>query len=154
MTIAHASAEQRSLPAYQPGNGSSAPNRRSRARKVKTLLVTGSNGLIGSEMIKHFDALEWPFAEQFIAAPRIAEVYNIGGGRGNSCSILEAFERVEALTGKAMRWEYVDNAREGDHICYISNLGKIRRHYPNWNLGRRLDDIVRELVEGWEVRSR
>jgi CDP-paratose 2-epimerase len=94
------------------------------------------------------------FAEQFIAAPRVAEVYNIGGGRENSCSILEAFERAEMLTGKAMRWEYVDKAREGDHICYISDIGKIRQHYPNWDLSRRLDDIFQELVEGWEVRAR
>ena len=94
------------------------------------------------------------FAEQFIATPRVAEVYNIGGARENSCSILEAFERVETLTGKAMRWEYVDKAREGDHICYISNIGKIRRDYPNWDLSKRLDDIFRELVEGWEVRDR
>jgi CDP-paratose 2-epimerase len=92
------------------------------------------------------------FAEQFIAAPRVAEVYNIGGGKENSCSIFEAFERVETFTGKAMHWEYVDRAREGDHICYISNLGKIRRHYPNWDLSKSLDDIFRELVEGWEVR--
>ncbi|MBC7980187.1 MAG: NAD-dependent epimerase/dehydratase family protein, partial [Armatimonadetes bacterium] len=93
------------------------------------------------------------FAEQFIAAPRCAEVYNIGGGRGNSCSILEAFARVEALTGKPMNWEYVDKAREGDHMCYISDLAKLREHYPLWDLTKSLDDIFGEIVKSWEVRE-
>jgi CDP-paratose 2-epimerase len=93
------------------------------------------------------------FAEQFIAAPRVAEVYNIGGGRKNSCSILEAFDRAESLTGKPMRWEYLDKAREGDHICYISDLGKIRRHFPKWDLSKGLDQIFQELAEGWKVRT-
>lgn len=92
------------------------------------------------------------FAEQFIAAPRCAEVYNMGGGRGNSCSILEAFARVEALTGQPMHWEYVDKAREGDHICYISNLSKLRDHYPKWDISKSLDDIFGEIVKSWEVR--
>jgi len=93
------------------------------------------------------------FAAEFIAAPRCAEVYNIGGGRGNSCSILEAFERVADLSGKKMHWEYVEKAREGDHMCYISNLDKLRAHYPNWDITKSLDDIFREIVESWEVRE-
>lgn len=93
------------------------------------------------------------FAEAFIAAPRCAEVYNIGGGRANSCSVLEAFARVEKLTGKAMRWEYVEKAREGDHICYFSNLTKMRQHYPKWNLTRDLDTIFKEMVESWQQRA-
>jgi len=55
--------------------------------------------------------------------PRVAEVYNLGGGRGNTCSILEAFDRVEQLTGKKMNYQYREEARGGDHICYISTLG-------------------------------
>ena len=93
------------------------------------------------------------FAEAFIAAPRCAEVYNIGGGRANSCSVLEAFARVEKLTGKAMRWEYVEKAREGDHICYFSNLSKMRQHYPKWDLTRDLDTIFKEMVESWQQRA-
>jgi CDP-paratose 2-epimerase len=92
------------------------------------------------------------FVEAFIAAPRHGEVYNCGGGRENSCSILEAFGRVERLTGQAMRWEYVDRARDGDHICYISDLSKMRAHYPTWTLERSLDDIFQEIVEAWTVR--
>jgi CDP-paratose 2-epimerase len=93
------------------------------------------------------------FAERFIAAPRCGEVYNMGGGRHNSCSILEAFERVEALTGRAMRWEYLEKAREGDHICYISNLDKIQRHYPGWDITKTLGDIFAEIVRAWETRA-
>lgn len=93
------------------------------------------------------------FAERFIAVPRCAEVYNIGGGRGNSCSILEAFARVEKLSGKPMKWEYVDKAREGDHICYISDLSKMRQHYPGWDITRNLDTIFSEIVNSWLERA-
>ncbi|MBM3861384.1 MAG: NAD-dependent epimerase/dehydratase family protein [Verrucomicrobia bacterium] len=93
------------------------------------------------------------FAEEFIKSPRCAEVYNIGGGRNNSVSILEAFSRVESLTGKKMDWQYVDKAREGDHICYISDLSKMRSHYPDWNITKTLDDIFTEIVNSWQVRS-
>src|SRR5262249_36455577 len=82
--------------------------------------------------------------------PRPGEVYNLGGGRENSCSIIEAFERVEALTGKRMRCEYVDTAREGDHICYISDLRRLRSHYPEWTVPRSLDAIVGEIAASWE----
>jgi nucleoside-diphosphate-sugar epimerase/2-polyprenyl-3-methyl-5-hydroxy-6-metoxy-1,4-benzoquinol methylase len=84
--------------------------------------------------------------------PRCGEAYNMGGGRDNSCSILEAFARVEALTGKKMSYEYVDQAREGDHICYISNLARFKSHYPDWNLSKSLDDIFKEIVNSWEQR--
>lgn len=93
------------------------------------------------------------FAEEFIAAPRIAEVYNLGGGRENSVSILEAFARVEARSGKPMQWKYVEKAREGDHICYISDLTKMKAHYPGWSITRSLDHILRELVDSWVART-
>ena len=59
--------------------------------------------------------------------PQAGEVFNLGGGRDNSCSILEAFALVQELTGKKMRYEYCETARQGDHICYISDLRKIQR---------------------------
>jgi CDP-paratose 2-epimerase len=92
------------------------------------------------------------FAEEFINAPRVGEVYNCGGGRANSCSILEAFARVEVLTGKPMKWEYVDRPRVGDHVCYISDLAKMRRQFPNWSVTRSLDRIFEELAEAWSQR--
>ncbi len=85
--------------------------------------------------------------EEIFKHPRCGEVYNIGGGRANSCSILEAFERVESLSGKPMRYEYIDKHRVGDHICYISNMGKFKSHYPDWEMTKSLDDILQEMVE-------
>jgi len=92
------------------------------------------------------------FIEAFIAAPRCGEVYNVGGGRANSCSILEAFDRVEQLSGRKMAWSYVEANREGDHICYISDLAKIQSHYPHWRIDKSLDDIFTEIVRGWSER--
>lgn len=93
------------------------------------------------------------FIAAFAARPRCGEVYNIGGGRGNSCSILEAFSITEQLTGKKMRYEYFDKNREGDHICYISNLGKMRSHYPEWDISIPLRRIFEEIVAGWRERG-
>jgi CDP-paratose 2-epimerase len=93
------------------------------------------------------------FIEAFYRAPRVGEVYNLGGGRGNSCSILEAFDRVAALTGIPMRSTYVEKNREGDHICYISDLRKMQAHYPGWGITKTLDDIFGEIVASWRRRA-
>ena len=93
------------------------------------------------------------FIAAFLEKPRSGEIYNLGGGRDNSCSILEAFASTEKLTGKKMEWEYVDKNREGDHICYISDLKKMKKHYPGWNLTKSLEDIFSEIVEAWKKRA-
>lgn len=93
------------------------------------------------------------FIEMFHEAPRCGEVYNIGGGRENSVSILEAFAMVENITGKKMIWSYNDRHREGDHICYYTNLGKIRSHYPNWSINGTIGTIVMELADAWSTRQ-
>lgn len=84
--------------------------------------------------------------EEFASNPRPGEVYNLGGGRENSISMLEAIERVEQMSGKKLAWRYVEEARKGDHICYISNLGKFKRDYPNWEITRGLDIILEEII--------
>ncbi|MCB1689643.1 MAG: NAD-dependent epimerase/dehydratase family protein [Halioglobus sp.] len=94
------------------------------------------------------------FMWEFSQSPRCGEVYNLGGGKQNSCSMLEAFGRVEALSGKAMNYVYSDRNREGDHICYYSDLRKMQAHYPNWEITRNLDDIFSEIVEAWKERDR
>ena len=86
------------------------------------------------------------FVEQFVAQPRSAAVYNIGGGQANSCSILEAVELVESVTGQRMETSYDPEARVGDHICYYSDLSKIRQDYPGWQIEKDLPTIVREIV--------
>ena len=85
--------------------------------------------------------------DEFAANPRPGEVYNLGGGRANSISILEAIAWVESLTGKKLAWKHVDEPRRGDHICYISDLRKLQRHYPNWRVTLGLGEILKQLVE-------
>src|SRR5467141_3434655 len=84
--------------------------------------------------------------EEFAANPRPGEVYNMGGGRENSISILEAIMRIEQLTERKLDWHYIDEARRGDHICYISNLRKLKSHYPKWKITRSMDAILEEMV--------
>lgn len=93
------------------------------------------------------------FAWEFSQAPRCGEVYNLGGGKQNSCSMLEAFQHVEALSGKAMNYVYSDHNREGDHICYYSDLRKMKAHYPNWEITKSLDVIFSEIVDAWTQRQ-
>ena len=166
----------------------------------QNILVTGSSGLIGSEVVSYFagqeaevhgadnnqradffgpgDDTRWNqqrserelknfkhhelnirkreqvlhFIAAFLEKPRSGEIYNLGGGRGNSCSILEAFAATEKLTGKKMQYEYVDKNREGDHICYISDLRKMKDHYPNWKITKSLGNVFREIVLAWKAR--
>jgi CDP-paratose 2-epimerase len=87
------------------------------------------------------------FIHAFYENPRSSEVYNIGGGRANSVSILEAFARIEALSGQKMIYEYLDQNREGDHICYISDLSKMRTQYPSWDVSKNLNAIFSEIYE-------
>jgi len=83
---------------------------------------------------------------QFFLHPRCGEVYNMGGGRANSVSLIEAIQRAEQALGRTMATEYVETAREGDHICYISDLHKIQAHFPGWAITRSLDSMFEELA--------
>jgi CDP-paratose 2-epimerase len=89
---------------------------------------------------------------EFWKAPRVAEVYNLGGGKSNACSILEAFRLSEQATGMPMKWRYVEENRVGDHICYYSDLRKIRAHYPAWDITKNLGSIFGEIAESWIQR--
>ena len=110
--------------------------------------VYGYKGKQVRDNIHAYDVSE--FIRRFFAAPRVAEVYNIGGGSENSISILEAFAKVSALTGREMSWEYSEQARIGDHICYYSDLSKMKAHYPGWRITRSLDDTLREIAERYK----
>ncbi len=92
------------------------------------------------------------FIEEFIKAPRVAQVYNIGGGRANSCSIWEAFSIAEKFSGKKQVFQYVDENRIGDHICYISNLDRMREHYPSWDITISLEETIGQIVDAWLKR--
>lgn len=93
------------------------------------------------------------FIDAFLKKPRIAEVYNIGGGRENSISILEAFELIGSISGKKMVYEYIDKNREGDHICYISDLSKMKAHYPEWDITKNLQVTFEEIHRSWKQRN-
>lgn len=92
-----------------------------------------------ADLIRAFDA--------FFQQPRIAEVYNIGGGRASNCSILEAIQLCEQITGKQLRWKYSETNRVGDHIWWISNLARFKTHYPEWRLEYDVPAILREIYE-------
>ena len=93
------------------------------------------------------------FIDQFIRAPRTAEVYNLGGGKGNRCSIWEAFKLAESATGRPMKFRYVEKNREGDHICYYSDLRKLKAHYPGWGITKSLEVTIKEIADSWKQRS-
>ncbi len=93
------------------------------------------------------------FMAAFVDAPRVGEVYNLGGGKANSCSILEAFKIAEKFSEKEQVFTYVDENRIGDHICYYSDLRKMREHYPNWDISVSLEETIRQIVEAWRNRS-
>jgi CDP-paratose 2-epimerase len=92
------------------------------------------------------------FIHAFADAPRCGEVYNLGGGKANSCSVLEAFALVEQLSGQRQRYTYVETNRVGDHICYYSDLRKMREHYPEWDITVGLERTVAQIVEAWQQK--
>jgi len=91
--------------------------------------------------------------EEFIKAPRPGEVYNLGGGRGNSASMMECIRMVEDMTGKKLNSTYTDQNRIGDHICYISDLTKLKSHYPNWDITKDLPTICEEIIAAQDGKT-
>jgi CDP-paratose 2-epimerase len=107
--------------------------------------IIGYKGKQVRDNIHSYDVVR--AAEEFLLNPRPGEVYNLGGGRENSLSILEALEKVEQLTGKKVRREFLQEARKGDHICYISDVRKLRAHFPRWGITYDVERIIQEIVE-------
>jgi CDP-paratose 2-epimerase len=114
-----------------------------KAGEVYTIL--GYKGKQVRDQIHSADVMA-AFAE-FAKAPRPGEVYNLGGGRNNSASIIECIEKINALIGRKLSWKYLDQPRVGDHICYISDLTKFTSHYPDWRLTLTLDQIIGKLIK-------
>lgn len=110
-------------------------------------------GYLGKQVRDNIHSLDVArFMAAFVAAPRAGEVYNLGGGKANSCSILEAFKIAEKFSGRAQTFTYVDQNRAGDHICYYSDLCKMRAHYPDWDITQSLEETIRQIVESWRRR--
>jgi len=112
-------------------------------REGRPYRIYGYKGKQVRDNIHSFDVCA--FFEAFWRRPRVAAVYNLGGGRANSVSMLEAIARFEALIGRKLQVEYVDQNRVGDHICYISDLRRIRADYPEWDLQYGLDRVFEEI---------
>jgi len=114
--------------------------------------IFGYKGKQVRDNIHSFDVAR--FIEEFIQAPRVAEVYNIGGGKGNSCSIWEAFDIISNISGKPMKYKYNETNRIGDHICYYSDLRKMKSHYPNWDITKSLQNTFEEIHDAWKSRKK
>lgn len=111
----------------------------------KPYTIFGYNGKQVRDNIHAYDLVNmfWHFHQ----APRPGEVYNAGGGRQSHISMLEAIEKIEALTGKKAQITYNDVNRVGDHIWYISDLSKFKSHYPAWDITYDIDMILREMCD-------
>ncbi|WKW12484.1 NAD-dependent epimerase/dehydratase family protein [Pseudogemmatithrix spongiicola] len=92
------------------------------------------------------------FVDAFLKRPRSAAVYNLGGGKANTISILEAFAVAESITGNPMKSEYVDQNRVGDHICYYSDLRRMRADYPEWDIRIGVKECMQQIVDAWRSR--
>jgi len=90
----------------------------------------------------------------FFQNPRCGEVYNIGGSRHSNCSMLEAISVCGKLTGRLMNYQYLDSARTGDHIWWISDVRKFRSHYPDWTFRYNIEEIIQEIHEGLMERQK
>jgi CDP-paratose 2-epimerase len=117
----------------------------------RTYKIFGYKGKQVRDNIHSFDVVQ--FMRRFIEAPRKGEVYNLGGGRENSISILEAFDLISEISGRPMNHEYVNQNRQGDHICYISNLAKMKAHYPGWDITKNLRTTFGEIHQSWLKRT-
>lgn len=114
------------------------------AMRGETYRIFGYKGKQVRDQIHSEDVVSAMSA--FIEAPRCGEVYNLGGGRESNASLLECVAMMEERLGTKMNTEYIDKNRVGDHICYISDLRKFKSHYPDWQLTRKVDDIIDELL--------
>jgi len=114
------------------------------AIKGGTYNVFGYKGKQVRDNIHSFDVIQ--AFEAFRNNPHPGEVYNLGGGRANAISILESFDLVRELSGREIKWTYHEANRIGDHICYVSNLAKLKSHFPQWSITKSLEDIFQEII--------
>ena len=115
------------------------------ARTGETYSIIGYKGKQVRDQIHSTDVIT-AFTE-FAKNPRPGEVYNLGGGRQNSASIVECIAKIEALLNRKIATGYVDQNRIGDHICYISDLRKMKTHFPNWSITVSLDQILEKMAQ-------
>lgn len=114
--------------------------------------IFGYKGKQVRDQIHSYDVINafWHFAQ----APRPGEVYNLGGGKANAASLIECIDMIEQISGKRPELTYQDEPRIGDHICYYSDLTKLRSHYPQWELTYSLEQIVEQMVHAAQDAQR
>ena len=79
--------------------------------------------------------------------PKCGEVYNIGGGIQSNISIIEAIKKIENILEKKIKYKYINKARKGDHIYWVTNMKKFKNNYPSWNINNTIDDILLKMYE-------
>ncbi len=117
----------------------------------KIYKIFGYGGKQVRDNIHSYDVVQ--FMNQFVQSPRSGVVYNIGGGRNNSVSILEAFSLIQEISGIKMSYEYSDQNRKGDHICYISDLSRMKADYPDWDITKDLKTTFEEIHQSLSNRA-
>lgn len=120
-------------------------------REGRTYRIFGYKGKQVRDNIHSFDVCT--FFEAFYNKPRVAAVYNLGGGRENSVSLIEAIASFEDIIGKKLPVEYIDQNRVGDHICYMSDLRRIHTDYPDWRQQYTIEQTMREIAVGPQVEA-
>lgn len=89
----------------------------------------------------------------FYQKPKAGEVYNAGGGRFANCSMLEAVQICEMISGNKLSYSYTDNNRIGDHIWYISDVSKFKTHFPEWNYTYDIEETLTEIYQNLLIRE-
>jgi CDP-paratose 2-epimerase len=114
----------------------------------KKYTIFGYKGKQVRDNIHSYDLVNmfWNFHQK----PRQGEVYNAGGGRNSNISMLEAIEKIEKILGKNANYEYTNDNRSGDHIWYISDVSKFKKHYPKWNYKYNIDDILEDMCKNYK----
>jgi CDP-paratose 2-epimerase len=113
-------------------------------REGRTYRIFGYGGKQVRDNIHSYDVCTAMLA--FVESPRPGAVYNLGGGRPNSVSIVEAGARLQELLGLPFTSEYVDEPRRGDHICYITDLGRLSADFPSWEITVSLDEVLEQVA--------
>ena len=115
--------------------------------KKKSYTIIGYKGKQVRDNMHSSDLIQcfWNYFKK----PKTGEVYNIGGGRYSNCSVLEALKIVQDLTGLEIKKKYIKQNRVGDHIWYVSNTKKFKKHYPNWRQKYNNLKIIDELINNF-----
>jgi len=114
------------------------------AVRDETYTIIGYKGKQVRDQIHSFDVIT--AFDAFVQNPRTGEVYNLGGGRENNASVLECIAMIQQRLGREIKTAYVEEPRVGDHICYISDLRKLKAHYPAWKITKSLETIIDEII--------